>query len=100
MQPGRFGDIIICLPIAKYYYKMGYEVFWPVHDSYLSLFDNIHYVTPVRIEKIRLGAASEIYRHIAVNSYDKIIDLAIGYDGTEIYVFPGIYSLPDRFDKV
>jgi hypothetical protein len=25
IQPGRFGDIVICLAMAKYYFESGYE---------------------------------------------------------------------------
>ena len=33
LQPGRLGDIIICLPIAKYYADQGFEVVWPMFES-------------------------------------------------------------------
>ena len=28
IQPGAFGDIVICLPIAQHYAMMGYKVDW------------------------------------------------------------------------
>lgn len=46
-QPARTGDIIICLPIAKYYYDQGHEIVWPVFSEYMSIFNNISYVTPI-----------------------------------------------------
>ena len=68
-QPGRVGDLIICLPIAEYY-SQGFEVFWECPAEYHSLFRNIDYCKPiVRAEGV----------------YDKIIDISFGLTmGTKI----------------
>jgi len=45
IQPGKIGDIIICLPIAKWYYDRGYEIIWPVDRHIIPNFiDHINYV--------------------------------------------------------
>ena len=44
VQPGAYGDILMCLPIAKYYYDQGYEIIWPVRKKFANLFRNINYV--------------------------------------------------------
>ena len=45
LLPGKIGDIVICLPIAKYYYEQGYEIHWPVYDYIIDNFkDHIDYV--------------------------------------------------------
>lgn len=36
---GKIGDIIICLPIAKYYYDKGYTIYWPIYDFLISNFN-------------------------------------------------------------
>jgi hypothetical protein len=36
VQTGAIGDIVIALPIAKWYVDRGYEVFWPVDDRHIS----------------------------------------------------------------
>ena len=46
IQPGRIGDIIICLPIAKHYHDQGYEVYWPVCSEFFTMFDYVDYVRP------------------------------------------------------
>lgn len=53
IQPGAFGDIIICAPIAKWYFDKGYEVIWPVQEKYFSHLESIvsKYATPILIEK-------------------------------------------------
>ena len=38
IQPGRIGDILICLPIAKWYYDRGHEIIWPVDSAIIKNF--------------------------------------------------------------
>lgn len=51
IQPGKIGDIIICLPIAKYYFDKGYEVVWPI-DKHISknFIGYVDYVTFLPID--------------------------------------------------
>lgn len=43
--PGKIGDIIICLPIAKHYYDNGYDIYWPIYNELINNFkDYINYV--------------------------------------------------------
>jgi hypothetical protein len=37
LQIGRLGDIIIVIPIAKWFADRGYQVIWPVCSEYLPL---------------------------------------------------------------
>lgn len=64
-QPGKVGDIICVLPIAKWYSDKGFDVFWQCPKSYHSLFNYVSYVQPVES---------------AGRKYDKIIDLSFGID--------------------
>lgn len=61
-QPGRHGDILICLPIAKYYSNV-YDIDWLCPKIYHSNFRNINYCKP--IESVQ-------------KKYDKVIDLSFG----------------------
>jgi hypothetical protein len=65
IQPGRYGDIIITLPIAAFYSE-NYIVEWLCPKEYHSLFRNIDYCRPV-LQK--------------TGSYDKMIDLSFGFGG-------------------
>lgn len=47
IQPGAFGDIIICAPIAKAYADAGYEVIWPARKEYIPTLEKFSYVTPI-----------------------------------------------------
>jgi hypothetical protein len=53
-QPGAFGDLLVCAPIAKHYADAGYEVFWPVGDEHLSIIEKFSYVTPIRLPDLTL----------------------------------------------
>jgi hypothetical protein len=48
-QPGGYGDLFFCAPIAKHYADAGYEVFWPVGDEHFSIVEKFPYVTPIRL---------------------------------------------------
>ena len=69
-QPGRNGDILICLPIAKWYSK-EYEVDWLCPQEYHLNFRGVGYCRPV----------VEI-----CEDYDKVIDLSFGVrQGTKLH---------------
>ena len=36
IQSRGLGDIFIALPIAHYYHKQGYEIYWPVCDEFMG----------------------------------------------------------------
>lgn len=44
-QPGKVGDMIICLPIAKYYANKGYQVDWLCPKTYHDFQPYIDYCT-------------------------------------------------------
>lgn len=62
-QLGRHGDIIICLPIARWY-SLAYDVEWLCPEEYHINFRNIDYCKPVA-----LGSS---------NGYNRIIDISFG----------------------
>jgi len=81
IQPGRFGDILICLPIAGYYAAMGYEVYWPVPQNYCPLFRNIDYAIPVSLPFNEFNIIRPIYQLQHNNTFDKVVDLSFGFGG-------------------
>lgn len=50
IQPGAFGDIFACAPIAKIYHDNGYEVHWPVTKRFFSLLERFDYIIPVLLD--------------------------------------------------
>ncbi len=74
IQPGRIGDIIICLPIAKWYNDNGYEIVWPIHDIYMPHFkDYIDYVNFIGINDLNCNSA----RIECIKVCNMILDLSI-----------------------
>lgn len=82
IQPGRIGDIIIVLPIAKYYYDQGYVVKWPVCSQYLPLFDYVDYIESVDIG-LEIHGSYRRALNIFAHEKGKILDLAIGFGRDE-----------------
>ena len=81
IQPGRLGDIIICLPIAKFYFDRGYEIVWPILNSYYSIFRDIPYVNFINLN---CNILDSVYKSLEVFvEYDcEIIDLSFGFPGS------------------
>jgi len=83
IQPGRIGDIIVVLPIAKWYYDLGFKILWPVCFEFFPLFDYVNYVKPIEI----VGSISKSYRSsieiLKGKRVDSIIDLGIGFGRKE-----------------
>jgi len=79
--PAKIGDIIICLPIAKYYYQQGYNVHWPVYDFLISNFikGHINYVNFVPIRPNNPIVDSKKYAN-SINS--KVLDLSFSSPGS------------------
>lgn len=40
IQSRGIGDIVIALPIAKYYTDQGYEIYWPIVETFASHFEH------------------------------------------------------------
>jgi len=61
IQSRGLGDIIIALPIAKYFSDRGNEVLWPVHEDFVPSFRSAApYVEFIPIKKDHLHSMYEI----------------------------------------
>ena len=99
IQPGRLGDIIICLPIAKWYADRGYEVFWPIEHSYVRNFlGYVDYVNFVGIDSLDCNAA----RKECIPSCNTILDLSISFPNSHTYNDSLFYQLRQAmsFDQI
>lgn len=65
IQPGKVGDIILCLPIVRAYSK-EFIVDWKCPKQYHPLFNYVDYANPV--ENV-------------IGAYDRTIDIAFGLGG-------------------
>lgn len=46
IRPCKIGDLIISLPIGKYYFDQGYKIYWPIMSKYYEMFQEAagHYI--------------------------------------------------------
>lgn len=96
IQPGRLGDLIICLPIAKHYHDLGFNVHWPILDEYKSLFNNIDYVTTIPINSDITNCVRKAY--LETKSFKKIIDLSFGFHYSNVHLaYHGNTSFASNF---
>lgn len=78
IQPGKIGDIIICLPIAKWYFDRGHEVIWPIDKNIISNFIGyVDYVTFIPIDFNCMTAHQICFQ----NNCNRVIDLAFTIPG-------------------
>jgi hypothetical protein len=82
IQPGRMDDIILCLPIAKWYSGKGYRVIWPVESKVFPLFTYVSYVKAIDLGKGEWRYTAAIGA-LFKEGIDKIIDLDIGFSRDE-----------------
>jgi len=103
IQPGRLGDIIICLPIAKHYHDLGYSVYWPIFENYVKMFNEaIDYVHFLPVTGDVYGCVHQAKGAFINYKVDKIIDLAATFPGssvTERYVAEGDGFGWEKFDE-
>jgi len=80
IQPGAFGDIFVCAPIAKWYADRGHEVHWPVREKFISTIQYFDYVKPILLPETVLHSdwlRSDVMKILTnVSNYDKVINLA------------------------
>jgi len=80
IQPGPFGDIFVCAPIAKWYADRGYEVHWPVSQKFSPTLEYFDYVKPIILGEEILHddwLRSDVMKIVPlIGDYEKVINLA------------------------
>ena len=76
IQPRRLGDILIVLPIARWLFDRGYEIWWPICSEWMTIQHYVNYVKFIDIGKAE-GSYEKAHEYLAVKT-DRIIDLGIG----------------------
>jgi hypothetical protein len=103
IQPGRLGDIIICLPIAKYYSDKGYRVIWPIFYNLVNdLTEVVDYVTFIPITNNVYDCVKEAKKHFSLYKNIQTFDIAATFpesSSTQEYVELGDGLGEMTFDK-
>jgi hypothetical protein len=93
LQPGRLGDIVICLPIANYFYKKGYKIIWPVFENYINdLVNVVDYVNFIPVSNNIYQCINESKKAFSLYKNIQIYDIAATFPNstcTEEYVKQG-----------
>lgn len=79
-MPGKIGDIIISLPIAKYYYDKGYEVHWPIYNHLISHFTQGH-INYVKFIPVPFTSSIPVSRQISKDVGGEILDMSFTSHG-------------------
>ncbi|HEY1784486.1 MAG TPA: hypothetical protein VGG30_03020 [Pirellulales bacterium] len=113
VEPGRYGDIINILPLAKHLHDSGEQVDLLVHPKFASLLDGVSYVRPVRLpfedehrpEEARVWAAARYPRVIVSkvwnNRYcDPLAAPSFAAEAYRLAGYPELFGkLPVEFDR-
>lgn len=107
VQTHAIGDIIIALPIAQYFIRNGCEVYWPIDDTHLEMFQKAsdHKINFIPISRQECGFRSlEYFLSAPIDKLreldcDNIFPLynAMGEHGVS-FINP-IYSSGLKFDE-
>ena len=89
IQPGRIGDLIISLPIAKYYHDRGYKVVWPIAAPFVKSFSfAADYVQFIPVRHSHVSDTTEWHKtsEWILNQFDcdKKLDLLFNMTDTEV----------------
>ncbi len=103
LQPGRLGDIIICLPIAKYFYDKGHKIIWPIFHNYINdVAEVIDYVNFIPVTNNVYECVNEAKQIFNCYKDIKVFDIAATFPGstcTDEYVRQGDGHGDVTFDK-
>jgi hypothetical protein len=89
IQSRGLGDIIIALPIAKWYHDQGDEIIWPICEEFLPSFkDSVPWVTWVPMKTDAQGAYF-LPQPLKIFKYHDIPDLNI------LYLYQYLNTVPE-----
>jgi len=85
IQPGRLGDIIMLLPIAKYYSNKGYKVVWPMFNHIADMVrEVVDYVDIKNVSSNVYTCVDEAKQIFKQNNITNILDLAATFPDSNI----------------
>jgi hypothetical protein len=94
VQTGAIGDIVIALPIAKYWIEQGHRVFWPIDSRFFEFFrEAAPYVDFLPVDIKLTGVSNGVYFVEA----PKAMLAAVHCEQVHVlYSFLGAYPLEHR----
>lgn len=77
VRPCKIGDLIISLPIGKYYFEQGYKIFWPIMQKYYESFKEAagHYINFIPITNDNFFVVNSARQELENLKIKKILNL-------------------------
>jgi hypothetical protein len=94
IQPGRIGDILICLPIAKWYHDQGHEIIWPVDSSIIRNFTG--YIDYVKFIPVNFDCR-DAYDKCMKQGCNHIIDVSFTIPNANKFNTDNYFNHQDEF---
>jgi hypothetical protein len=77
IRPCKIGDLIISLPIGKYYFDKGYDVHWPIMSKYYQMFHEVagHYINFIPITNLDFFVVNSAKQELINRKISNILNL-------------------------
>jgi hypothetical protein len=77
VRPCKIGDLIISLPIGKYYFDKGYDVHWPIMSKYYQMFQEVagHYIKFIPITNLDFFVVNSAKQELINRKISNILNL-------------------------
>lgn len=108
IRPCKIGDLIISLPIGKYYFDKGYDVYWPIMSKYYQMFHEVagHYINFIPITNLDFFVVNSAKQELINKNISNILNLtfnvgtfsdenSLGYARTKLTFDQYIYKLAE-----
>lgn len=108
IRPCKIGDLIISLPIGKYYFDKGYDVYWPIMSKYYQMFHEVagHYINFIPITNSDFFVVNSAKQELINKNISNILNLtfnvgtfsdenSLGYARTKLTFDQYIYKLAE-----
>ena len=93
IQSRGIGDIVIALPIAREYYREGYDIYWPICEEFVTHFENsVPWITWMAVETDP-GGLFFLDTPLAA-----LASVGITEEEDMLYLYQYLSSVPERTD--
>jgi len=77
IRPCKIGDLIISLPIGKYFFEKGYDVYWPIMSKYYKSFHEAagHYINFIEVTNNNYFVVNSAKQELLNRGMQKILNL-------------------------
>jgi hypothetical protein len=102
IRPCKIGDLIISLPIGKYYFDKGYDVHWPIMSKYHQMFHEVagHYINFIPITNLDFFVVNSAKQELINRKISNILNLTFNVGSFEDYNSLTFFKSNIPFDQL